>query len=211
MSDAVHLGYQAALVSVHSPTYGRVWLSVEQHPGNAVSSSEAVAMVRAAEARTGTRPQRRTDLLRGRIEQLQLRVESAEQKREHARSRVAERQAAWEQVEQERQTWAQRVQVLEQGYQAKNRPERPYSQLAQARGLGAPRPRVHRDGPGRMVSFLQRAPDHRSEDQGRQERLPNASLEGAVPGRRSTTGQQASAAVRRRPRGRKSVRSLSRG
>jgi hypothetical protein len=133
MSDAVHLGYQAALVSMHSSTYGRLWLSVEQHPGNTVSSSEAIAMVRAAEARTGARPRRRTDLLRGRTEQHQLRVESAEQKREHARSRVAERQAAWEQVEQERQAWAQRVQALERVYQAKNRPERPYSQLAQAR------------------------------------------------------------------------------
>jgi hypothetical protein len=33
MSDAIQLGYQAALVSMHSPTYGRLWLSVEQHPG----------------------------------------------------------------------------------------------------------------------------------------------------------------------------------
>jgi len=28
MGDAVWLGYQAALVSMHSPTYGRLWLSV---------------------------------------------------------------------------------------------------------------------------------------------------------------------------------------
>ncbi len=28
MGDAVRLGYQAALVSMHSPTYGRLWLSV---------------------------------------------------------------------------------------------------------------------------------------------------------------------------------------
>lgn len=37
MSDAIGLGYQAALVSIHSPTYGRMWLSVEQHPGDTVS------------------------------------------------------------------------------------------------------------------------------------------------------------------------------
>jgi hypothetical protein len=34
MSDAVRLGYQAALVSMHSPTYGRLWLKVSQHPGD---------------------------------------------------------------------------------------------------------------------------------------------------------------------------------
>ena len=67
MSDAIRLGYQAAMVSMHSPNFGRLWLSVEQHPGDTVSSSQAEAMVRAAETCTGTRPWRRTDLLAERI------------------------------------------------------------------------------------------------------------------------------------------------
>ena len=50
MSDAVRLGYQAALVSLHSPTYGRLWLSVKQHPGDTVSVTQAGALVRAAES-----------------------------------------------------------------------------------------------------------------------------------------------------------------
>ncbi len=33
MHDEVRLGYQAALVSLQSPTYGRLWLSVKQRPG----------------------------------------------------------------------------------------------------------------------------------------------------------------------------------
>src|SRR3990170_3535656 len=32
MGDGLQLGYQAAMVSLHSPTYGRFWLSVAQHP-----------------------------------------------------------------------------------------------------------------------------------------------------------------------------------
>jgi hypothetical protein len=69
MGDGVALGYQAALVSMHSPTYGRLWLSVEQHPGDVVSSSQAEAMIRAAEACTGARPRRRTEMLAERIAQ----------------------------------------------------------------------------------------------------------------------------------------------
>jgi len=78
MSDAVQLGYQAALVSLHSPTYGRLWLSVEQHPGDTVSSSQAEALVQAAEARTEARPWRRTDLLAERIERQRALLRGAE-------------------------------------------------------------------------------------------------------------------------------------
>ncbi|HFE66447.1 MAG TPA: hypothetical protein ENJ93_04210, partial [Chloroflexi bacterium] len=36
MGDTIKLGYQAALVSLHSPTYGRLWLANELHPGDTV-------------------------------------------------------------------------------------------------------------------------------------------------------------------------------
>jgi hypothetical protein len=107
MSDAVQLGYQAALVSMHSPTYGRLWLSVEQHPGDTVSSSEAEAMVQAAEARTGARPWRRTDLLKERVEQHQRLVEDAAAKRNRALSRLSDCQEDLDQVEQGRRLWVQ--------------------------------------------------------------------------------------------------------
>ena len=45
MSDELHLGYQAAMVSMHSPTYDRFWLSVVNHPGDTVSCTEVEAMV----------------------------------------------------------------------------------------------------------------------------------------------------------------------
>jgi hypothetical protein len=59
MDDEVRLGYQAALVSLQSPTYGRLWLSVKQHPGDTVAMGQMRAMVQAAEATTGVGPRRR--------------------------------------------------------------------------------------------------------------------------------------------------------
>jgi hypothetical protein len=56
MGDGLQLGYQAAIVSLHSPTYGRSWLSVTPHPGDTVSCTQAEALIRAAEAKTGLRP-----------------------------------------------------------------------------------------------------------------------------------------------------------
>jgi hypothetical protein len=133
MSDSVRLGYQAALVSMHSPTYGRMWLSVEQHPGDTVSLFQAEAMVRAAEVRTGARPWRRTDLLAERIAQHRIAREVEEAKVLRAQGRVEQVQARLAQVDQERGEWAQRVAELEADYQTRNRPERPHSRLAQAR------------------------------------------------------------------------------
>ena len=45
MDDEVRLGYQAAVVSVGSPLYGRHWLAVKPHPGNLVSCLLAEELV----------------------------------------------------------------------------------------------------------------------------------------------------------------------
>ena len=68
MDDQIRLGYQAAVVSLRSPTYQRLWLSVDHHPGNLVSASAVESMLQAAEARTGVRPWRKTDLLTQRVQ-----------------------------------------------------------------------------------------------------------------------------------------------
>ena len=47
MGDGVALGYQAALVSLHSPTYRRLWLANQLHPGDTVSSTQTHALVHA--------------------------------------------------------------------------------------------------------------------------------------------------------------------
>jgi len=87
MGDEIRLGYQAGVVSLQSPTYGRLWLSVEHHAGDTVSCTQAEAMVLAAEKRSGQRPRRRTDLL-------QKRIEAFVQSREPAEKRLASQRAA---------------------------------------------------------------------------------------------------------------------
>ena len=74
MGDTVSLGYQAALVTFHSPIYGRLWLANQLHPGNTISATQAEALVRAAETRTGLRPRRRTELVAARLAEAALAV-----------------------------------------------------------------------------------------------------------------------------------------
>jgi hypothetical protein len=133
MDDEVRLGYQAALVSLQSPTYGRLWLSVKQHPGDTVAVSQAHAMVQAAEATTGVRPRRRTELLGQRIAAQRVLLQTAMEQQTRAQDRVDEARQQLCQVEQDQEAWEQRVSALEAAHQAQGRPERPYSALSQAR------------------------------------------------------------------------------
>jgi len=133
MGNALRLGYQAAMVSLHSPTYGRFWLSVVSHPGNTASCTQAEAMVLAAEAETGLRPLRRTDLLRSRLQRVVVERQGREaqvQAVEAALTTVRAQEAETpHQVDLQRALVAQ----LEAQYREKQRPERPHSTLGQAR------------------------------------------------------------------------------
>lgn len=133
MGDGVHLGYQAAMVSLHSPTYGRLWLSVTRHSGDTVSSSQAEALVLAAEAKIGRRPRRRTDLLRQRLEPLASEQACLAQGVERAQQAWAQAQTRLQETQQWVQHWQQQVAAYGVQYQAHQRAEGPYSQLAQAR------------------------------------------------------------------------------
>lgn len=100
MDAEIRLGYQAALVSLQSPTYGRLWLSIAHHPGDTVSCTQAEALVLAAEARTGLRPRRRTELLRDRFQafeqqrtQTSLRLETQKRLVQRTWDRLAEAEA----------------------------------------------------------------------------------------------------------------------
>jgi hypothetical protein len=133
MDDEIRLGYQAALVSLESPTYQRLWLSIAHHPGDTVSCTQAEDLVLAAEARTGLRPRRRTELLRERIQafkqqmaQTMGRLETQKRLAQRTCDRLAEAEAQT----QDRQ---RQLEELESRYQAQNRKERPTSRLAQAR------------------------------------------------------------------------------
>lgn len=69
MDDQVRLGYQVARICLSTHTHERLWLSGFHHPGDSVSSRCLQELIRAAEAQTGVRPRRRTELLRQRIAQ----------------------------------------------------------------------------------------------------------------------------------------------
>ena len=115
MSDEIRLGYQAGVVSLQSPTYGRLWLSVEHHAGDTVSCTQAEALVLAAEKRSGQRPRRRTELLQERIEAfLQGRV-PAEKRLASQRATLAAAQSAKQETvaQLQAETNSKRIAVLE--------------------------------------------------------------------------------------------------
>ena len=136
MDDEIRLGYQVAVNSMESPTYGRLWLSGAHHPGDTVSCTQAEALLLASEARTGLRPLRRTDWLRRRIQtceqqmaETKKRQESQEQALQKAKIRLAEAET----LAQERQ---EELLNQEKAYQERQRKERPTSRLAQTRKRG---------------------------------------------------------------------------
>jgi hypothetical protein len=133
MDDEIRLGYQAAVVSLESPTYRRLWLSAAHHPGDTVSCTQAEALVWAAEARTGLRPRRRTDLLSWRIEAFERQTETTHQRLLIQRVGV---QRARDRLAGARQQLLERQAVLaelEANYRERQRIERPTSRLALAR------------------------------------------------------------------------------
>jgi hypothetical protein len=133
MDDALRLGYQAAMVSVHSPTYGRLWLSVVPHPGNTASCTEAEAMVLATEAKTGLRPLRRTDLLRSRLHCVSRERRGREEQVQAIESELTAVQAQEAETRQHIDEQCALIAKLEAEYREKQRPERPYSTLGRAR------------------------------------------------------------------------------
>lgn len=133
MDDCIQFGYQAAIVSLHSPTYGRLGLSIEHHPGNVLAAQQALALIQAAEASTGRRPWRRVDLLAQRIQGLEADGEGLQERLEQHRHKLAEAVAQRDQTQKQIHTVQAEVTELEKTYQAKGRLERPTGQLAQAR------------------------------------------------------------------------------
>ena len=121
MDDEIRLGYQAGVTSMHSPTYGRLWLSVEHHAGDTVSCTQAEALILAAEQRTGLRPRRRTELLKTRIAACQPARQPTEQRYERqkaalerAQSALQETRTQLETAQATPETRPQRVASLEQ-------------------------------------------------------------------------------------------------
>ena len=133
MDDEIRLGYQAGVISLVSPTYGRIWLSVTHHPGDVVSSTQAEGLVLEAERRLGRLPKRRIDLLRQRIEGVEPHLQQL-QERMQAQQKVIEcSQECLEAVHRQMKEQQIRVEALEKHYRERKRAESPAGQLAAAR------------------------------------------------------------------------------
>ena len=133
MNDRLQLGYQAAIVSLSSSTYGRIGLSARQHSGKTVSATQAEELALEAERRLGRRPRRRRDLLAQRIEQMLPEGQKLSGKIGEAQQGWAEAQAAQEEVADQLGQAEQELSALEAEYAEKQRLERPQSHLSKAR------------------------------------------------------------------------------
>ncbi|MSP14736.1 MAG: hypothetical protein EXR62_17480 [Chloroflexi bacterium] len=133
MGGSVGLGYQAAVVSLRSPTYGRIGLSVAHHPGSTVSCTQATALVYEAERRIGSRPLRRTDLLAQRVQHMEPQGSHLQAKVDQAQQALGQVQTELALIDQQLAAAQQQVQGLQVAYTQRQRPERPHSHLAKAR------------------------------------------------------------------------------
>jgi len=137
MGDTIELGYQAALVSLHSPTYGRLWLANELHPGDTVSMNRTQALVMAAEKRTGRRPLRRTKLLAGRLAEAQTRWEAIADRVEDSYQRHREAQGKLHDARLSLGEWEREVRSLTVSYEQENRSQTAHCQLTRAQRKAA--------------------------------------------------------------------------
>jgi hypothetical protein len=133
MNNQIRLGYQAAIVSMKSPTYGRIGLSATQHSGSTVACTQAEALVMAAERQTECRPLRRTNLLEKRIESTLSQQAKLAEDVARAEGSLKQKRTALEIVEQQVRDAENSLLGLEAEYNRRQRPERPHSKLAKAR------------------------------------------------------------------------------
>ena len=160
--DKVGLGYDAALVTITSPTYGRLFLSGFHHPRHTMSLPRLQKMVYAAEERLGRHPRRRTELVEQR-----LRVSN----------KVIARRQGWLSVQLKKQKELMdqldtlpaevgrreaEVTALEATYRIQGRKEKPHSRLAATRRRLATAQRKLAKAPQRLRQAEGVAATHRA-------------------------------------------------
>jgi len=133
MGDTIGLGYQAALVSVHSPTYGRLWLANHFHPGDTVSSTQVQRMVSAAERRTGRRPRRRTEWVASRWQQAKANCAAAYEKYETSDEKLKIVRDKLHDTKIDLAEWSREVKMLEREYERTGKQPTAHCNLSKAR------------------------------------------------------------------------------
>jgi hypothetical protein len=132
-ADRVGLGYDAALVTLTCPTYGRMFLSGFHYPRNPVALPRLQKMVRAAEERLGLYPRRRTELVEQRLKEIEQTITQRRHWLSMQLDKVAGIQAQLVALPHTISQLEATVTALETAYREQGRAERPYSKLAKAR------------------------------------------------------------------------------
>jgi len=131
--DEVGLGYDAALATLRSPSYGRLFLVGFHHPRNTVALPRLQQMVRAMEEALEVHPRRRTELVQQRLAELRQRLTQRLEWLEGQLQRQQRLQARLRTLPGEVARLEEEVATLEEAYRQQGRPEREHSLLAQAR------------------------------------------------------------------------------
>lgn len=132
MGDTVSLGYQAALVSLHSPSYGRLWLANQLHPGDTVSVTQVRTLVQAAERRTGRRPRRRTELVASRLAQAETAAQAASERAERSSDKLQVTRNNAQATAQQLHNWRDEVVKWTADYQQARRQPTAHCKLTRA-------------------------------------------------------------------------------
>jgi hypothetical protein len=130
MANQLEKGHQAVLVSMKG-TRHRIHLAAFLPPGNTVSGACLTEMIEAAESRTGSRPQRRTEKVAQRIKAIEAKMIQRKRWIEKQQTIIRHQIERQLRLGNQLQTLKPQLAELEQRYTDK--PVRPHSKLAQAR------------------------------------------------------------------------------
>lgn len=158
--DGVGLGYDAALVALTAPTYGRLFLAGFHHPRNTVSLPRLQKMVRAAEERLGRWPRRRTELVTQRLRALR---QTIRQRQDWLSAQLQRQRVLHAQLETLPVAVAQlqdEVTALAATYRAQGRAKKPHSHLAKAQRRLAAAQKKLQQAPQRLQQAQRAATTH---------------------------------------------------
>jgi chromosome segregation ATPase len=131
--DRVGLGYDASLVTLTCPTYGRMFLGGFHCPCDPVSLPRLQKTVLAAEERLGLYPRRRTELVKQRLAQLEQTIAQRKRWLSVQVDKVKALQTQLAALPNAVSRLETKTIVLEAAYREQGRAEEPHSRLAKAR------------------------------------------------------------------------------
>lgn len=131
--NEVGLGYDAALVALTCPTYGRLFLTGFHYPRHPASLPRLQKMVYAAEERLGLYPRRRTELVKQRLKKLEQTIAQRKRWLSAQEDKVKALRARLDTLPGTISRLQSKTATLEAAYREQGRVEKPHSKLAHAR------------------------------------------------------------------------------